>query len=259
MTFPSILSSVLALSLVPELQGPPPACPPPPADPAGTLHREASALLDQRQFVKASDLFQQSLDRRREALGPQHELVAEALHNLSYSLSRAGRGKEAVDLARECLEIVELDRHRPSHAVLARRHLAEVAEHAGQFDVAWREIETVVAEAEQQFGLTPLTGEAHEIAGRLACRFQELEIAAEHYRWSSAIYEKYFGVSEPTTAVRPMLALAHVLARQSHWNEAVQVLHRASAWLEAGNLVGHPVWQEVRRLRERSRLRADDH
>ncbi len=229
-------------------------------DPAFQASEVAAELLRQGRFEQAVAGYQQVLEERRAEHGNQHELVARAHHNLSFALSQSGRGEAAVEAAATALSILQkVASEDPSMVIIARRHLAEIAERAGQFEFAWREIETVCAEAEERFGKTPLVGEAHEIAGRLAHRCQDRGTAQHHYQWAAAIYEKFYGMNNPTRTVRPMVGLAVVLGERGQWVKARQVTDHARAWLNAAQLQGTPQWVDVLKLGVRCLDQLDEH
>ncbi len=72
---------------------------------ATSLNNLAALYQDQGRYAEAEPLYQRSLAIMEKALGPEHPDVAALLNNLAPMLSALGKREEALDIAREAVEL----------------------------------------------------------------------------------------------------------------------------------------------------------
>jgi hypothetical protein len=126
--------------------------------------KEADKLWDQGRRAEAMALLGQSLEKRRAALGPDHDDTLRIMANLERYYRTAGRIPEAIALDQELLERRKA-KHGPDHddTVEVMHTLALTYLDAGQFDRAEPLLAELLEHARKTKGPEPL-----EIAERLA-------------------------------------------------------------------------------------------
>lgn len=215
-------------------------------DPAAQLAAEASRLTDEGHSSQAVTAWREVLAMRARDLGDEHLLTGRAWHNLSYALSEDGRLEESLSAAKRSVEVAASGGVPSPGSAMARTHLAHVAERAGDPALAWAAAEAACADFEATYGKTPMTGEAHELAGRLARAVGDLQGAETHYHWAIAIAEGALGMDDPLRISRPIVGLAGVLASGGAVDAALGLLDHAALLLERGGLQGGTQWAAAR-------------
>jgi len=203
-------------------------------------------MTDEGHFARAVTAWREVLAVRSRELGDEHPLTGRAWHNLSYTLSEDGRLDESLSAAKRSVEIAAAGGAPSPGSAMARTHLAHVAERAGEPTLAWSAAEAACADFEATYGKTPMTGEAHELAGRLARTVGDLEGAKTHYHWAIAIAEGALGMDDPLRISRPIVGLAGVLASGGAVDAALGLADHAAVLLERGGLQGAPQWVAAR-------------
>lgn len=177
------------------------------------VRRDLGLLLaDRGRLAEAIPELEAAVARRRDALGPDHSEVAEALSDLAWVLTKVGQEKRALELSREALATVE--RVYPSdhpQVALARDGVAAALTEMGRYAEAIAERERVVASFRRSLGDGHVYV-AHALNNlALALELQgDVRRAIDVYREATDRYQAILGREHPDLAsARNNLARAY--------------------------------------------------
>ncbi|CAB1105815.1 unnamed protein product [Ectocarpus sp. CCAP 1310/34] len=188
---------------------------------------------------KVQPLFERSLAIHEKSLGPDHPLVAAALHNRGKLLMRQGKYEEAGPLLERSLAIYETSLGTDSpHVATALDDRAKLLK-LGKHEKVQPLFERSLAIHEKSLGPDhPLVAAALHNRGKLLMRQGKYEEAGPLFERSLTIYEKSLGPDHPNVAAA--LNEGKLLMSQGKYDEAEPLYRRSLAIDEEVHGRSHP-------------------